>query len=479
MTNNSKSICTVCGLLCPNSSPEDRLQVRSCPLAQNFFTSPTAKQSAHVELETIVHQVQQVLGNARRPLIWIDGADVAATRAAVALAWKHQAAVHIPQSQGGRGVQQVVCSDGWLGTTLADAAEHAHLVITLGTSWLNQMPLLLERWIRRSPANARNTAVAPRQWWQIGSPPSQTTQLNSFLESRIQNSKPDQWLRWPRCDWYPRFSEVVRGLNELGQQGPPSIAKPNAAPVAADDEVARLVHAIGNSPNTTIVWEQSELDRPEDEMLVYRLLNLARIRNRTARCNLLPLNADVGRETARETLLWLTGCDCLATPHGDHWVDSQETLSEPCSRWLPRFDAILMVRNTPSVTPLPDIGWQIALVGHGIACHHADSSSAIPVALAGVHAPAFLLRGDRGVFQFAAVEQSQVVYSASQILQLAASRATTESCGHTMPPRPGDYSVPGDCSGPSDYSVPGDCSGPSDYSGPSRLDALGGKEPPA
>lgn len=462
MTNNSKSICTVCGLLCPNSSPEDRLQVRSCPLAQSFFSSSTAKQSVHVDLETIAHRIQQLLDNARRPLIWIDGADVASTRAAVALAWKHQAALHVPQSQGGRVVQQVVCSDGWLGTTLADAAEHAHLVITLGTSWLNQMPLLLERWIRRSPANARDTAAAARrQWWQIGSPPSETTQLNSSLESRIQNSKPDQWLRWPRCDWYPRFSEVVRGLNELSQLDPPSMAKPNAAPVAADDGVARLVHAIGNSPNTTIVWEQSELDRPEDEMLVYRLLNLARIRNRIARCSLLALNADAGRETARETLLWLTGCDGMAIPHGDRWVDSQETLSEPCSRWLRRFDAILMVRNTPSVTPLPDIGWQIALVGHGIACHHAGSSSAIPVALAGVHAPAFLLRGDRGVFQFAAVEQSQVVYSASQILQLAASRTTAERCDHTMPPSPNN------------------CSDPSDCSGPGRLDALGGKEPPA
>jgi len=443
MTNQPVPFCTFCGLLCSIDALHQQHAIFSCPRVQSYFSlDPQPSQTTDGNVQSIAEQVHQLLSKARRPLLWLDGADVLTTRAAVDLAWKHRAAIHVPKSTGGQIVHRLVCSDGWLGTTLADMSEHAQLVITLGTSWITQMPLLVHRWFK-APLPGDQSQPRPadsRQWWHIGSQLAAMEQLGSQLASSAATAMPDRWFQWPQSEWYLRMTECVRLLGNAQHQSAHGTVHTETQASATSTDEELLANAICNSVNTTIVWEISEFKRPEDEMIVYRLLNLARLRNQFARCSLLALNADAGRETAHETLLWLTGCDGVAVPDGDKWKGSLGMVGSNDSDWHNDYDVIVLVRNTPSLSPLPDIGWHMALCDPGSIGLSPTTLKTVPVAMAGVQVPAFLLRGDRGTLQFVPpnlalwpsrpMDLDQAWISATEVLRLAANMARTDRSSH-------------------------------------------------
>jgi hypothetical protein len=330
-------------------------------------------------------RVHHLLAHAKQSLIWLDGADVLTTRAAINLAKIHQAVIHIPSSAGQQHIRRVKAFDGWLGTTLAEMAEHSELIITLGDQWIHRTPLLAARWItsRASQAN--------RQWWHIS--PQESPDKSQFSKQVHSSSELSGYRRtvWPRDSWYQRLTNLLQKIR--GAEGTVSAD-------SADDDLDNLAKSIAGSINTTILWETSELNRPEDEVLVHRLFQLSQWVSTHSVCNLLALDSEVGHETARSTLMWLTGCQTTARFDGNDWSCPDYSNYFRLNDWQEAFDACLLIRATESLEPLPDVRSHLTLCSTPTIVSSKLHQEIIPVATSGMESEAFLLRGDHAVALF-------------------------------------------------------------------------------
>ncbi len=412
MTAKNKRICTVCSLLCPLAEPpmlessrghSGIRSVADCSMRNRWIDLRSRSKSVSTLPQTSLDQsALESLKQARRPLIWVEGADVETVRSAVQLARVWPATIHVAQSIGSKVVSRVTCADGWFGTTLADAARHSQLLITLGTRWLQSMPLVVERFFgHREDLHWWSIQADEEADFQVSNAASQSLK-QSLQQSLKQSIRPSHQVVWPRGQWYVKLSELAQQLQSPDSQ--------------EDDSLAA---AILHSPSTTILWDKSEMQSDADESLVLLLQQLAKNQSNKARFSLLPINSDSGSETAEAALLWLTGCASTAKPTSDGWISPSHYQQYSMADWRAEFDFVLAVRNTPSIEP-------IIINADLLLCPPSDVSDAstpcvISVGTAGVDHDALLFRGDHGMTCFApATSALQTLSSAESALPTAA-----------------------------------------------------------
>lgn len=384
MTDHSPEQCTLCSLLCAQLTSGNLPSIDSCLRWIQWIGS---NQESHriadyqSSVEQAAEKVHHLLSRANHALIWLEGADVLTTRAVVDLAKLHQAVIHVPTTIGQQHIRRVKTFDGWLGTTLAEMSEHSDVIITLGDQWIHRMPLLADRWI------SSGTSRTNRQWWHISSQESPDESRFSKQEPFSSEVTRCRRIVWPREAWYQRLTRLLQKIDESDDA---------ASAASADGDLDNLAKVITESPNTTILWEASELNRPEDEVIVHRLFQLSQRLSTHSVCNLLALDSEVGHETARSTLMWLTGCPTTAWFDGERWSCPEYSNCFSLHDWQAAFDVHLFIRTAASLEPLPAMGSNVALCAlpaiGDIELHH----EIIPVATNGMETEAFLLRGDHG-----------------------------------------------------------------------------------
>lgn len=374
MTIREIPTCSACSLLCPGIENLELSTLDSCSLRREYLQLPESDSAYPTRSpEDLSHEIAQLLCSRKRPLIWLDGADVQTTRCAVQLCQVSGAAIAVSQSTGQRSVQQVMASDGWLGTTLADMTRHSRLILTLGDRCLENSPLLVDRFFSELPDRSQ------RHWFHIS---------DKQPDNWPHHVRPDSHLVWPRSSWYANVVSLQLGLRRLGSQS-------RCVPIDL-----RLIETLGSSSNTTVMFDPDELTDEHDQMLVQQLLHLCRYRSQYARCNLLAWDSDVGSVTAQTVLLWLTGCCGFARPTLSGWSSHDSIAGYSWSDWQEQFDGILMIRCAPSMRRLPQLSSDITLCENPrsvvAGLHHGFHL----VAAAGLDCDAFFCRGDHAMISF-------------------------------------------------------------------------------
>jgi hypothetical protein len=280
----------------------------------------------------------------------------------------------VGQSTGTEATKRVITSEGWLGTTLAEVTAHADTIVTVGEGLLIDAPLLRSRFIE--------PAIAQRQanWIHV------TDRLASPASAAIESSKVrPNIVSLERTRWYEAFTEVLCRLR--GDSFQPAVFS----------ELQLLLAGIEESTHCVFMWDVDEFYESLDELLIRRMLGIARYRSRSARCSLLCVDSNIGRVTAEETLLWLTGCNTSATYDGNRWCHNHRYQGYSMFEWEQEFDAIVFIRTCPSTRPLPDLGfrWKIMDESHGD--RKAVGDAVTYIAEIGTWSPGHLMRGDRAV----------------------------------------------------------------------------------
>ena len=374
--------------------------------------SPDRMDHAESRRSWIAESIAQ-LRLAENPLIWIESADVAATRTAVKLARLCNATLHAAQSQGAASLALVKRASGMLGTSLAEVRDKADCVIHLGREHLRQMPLLGERFLQASPRRA----TPDRKQIFVGENPA-----------------------WPRGGQLEAFTQVLLSIRGRMKEEPSWEAYRIKAGANSSDRqpglytAATLADELLSSDYSVIVWSEEEFSDEIDRLLLERLLEIAWEVSRWTRCSLLPLDDDPGRTTSRETLLWLTNRSSTRRWGGHAWADAFGTHSFTLEDWRSRYDWILAVRNLPSDRPLPDIRFDRVLEADCNLSHQPWANRDIargcilPVAAVGIQCSGHLTRCDHGFSAYIAGSPAHSHASPNSDHPTTASAALNELC---------------------------------------------------
>lgn len=388
------SHCCLCGLLCSL----DHAATATCP-RRNQWLQPTGTLTAQqsgtagsevslasaqsprvTQLATQIETIAAHFHSSRRSLIWIDGADVHTLRCAVDLAAAVRGTIHVGHSTGADVSHRVLVSQGWMGSSLAEVASHADLIISLGSDLHTEAPLLAERFI--SPALASGRA----QWCHIDSHAS-TSQENS-------QPSPNWTAVWPRSEWYQNLTHLMLGLQNQKMSAQSAAGRMSASTHA-------LLDKLQHSKNPVWIWDVDEFRDDIDELCIHRLLGISRLLSQTARCGLLALDAQVGRVTASETLLWLTGCSGTAQFDGQHWHQPRALNEMSLQDWPTAFDSIVVVRSLSSVYPLPNLAAShFVVTQQSLLPDHVPDDKVTHVGSVGIDSAGHVMRGDRATMLF-------------------------------------------------------------------------------
>ncbi|MCA9132094.1 MAG: hypothetical protein KDA45_03035 [Planctomycetales bacterium] len=367
------SHCCLCGLMCPLNGVGSACPCRNRWLTEAGKADAVPAYSSRAAALSVA-RVSQLFRTARQPLVWLDAADVQSVRAAVHLAHRLRGTVHIGQSTGGALPQRVLGRQGWLGTSLAEVATHADLILTLGDDILSEAPLLPSRFFQ--PAIDRQ----PQAWWHISQRPPTASR-----EQEPPSPSPSKRLCWPRKEWYQRLTNLLWHLRDAPQ--PP--------PLDAGQEA--LLGRMRQARYAVWLWDSEEFCDAIDELLIRRLQDMAQVLSGNARCSLLSLDANVGRVTAEETLRWLTGLSTTATFDGRQWTAREHWEHYQLDDWPSEFDAILFVRTVPTLRPVPHLQADHWLLPEdGFLAADVDPQTVLRVAATGQSCSGQLMRGDRG-----------------------------------------------------------------------------------
>lgn len=397
MTASPNRICTICSLLCPVDGPFGPNQGRDCTLRTNWLTRHgLGKPTQASQLSGLMDRHQSAVRSAKQPLIWVDGCDVETMRSAVKLAQVWQASIVVSKPRGAKHITSITCNDGWLGTTLADAARHSQLVIALGDGWRSGLPRLKERFFGHCDELV---------WWDICDSKHNVSTADCSDKTEDQSGGRSRIAPWPRNRWYSQFSHLTQ---QIRSNQP------------ADED--GLLQAILKSQYTTILWDKSELSLVDDEFVVYQLNQLASLRSQTARCSLLPLDENVGTDTASAVLLWLTGCSDIATFKQNSWTSPSHFQHYSTSDWNAEFDFVVRISNTVSRQMLSGPKANLHICHASLDDSNAssnrvysdnNSSQHICVGTAGVDHDSILFRGDHGMTCFAPADDQAFGSTAS------------------------------------------------------------------
>ncbi|GAB5402913.1 MAG: hypothetical protein Aurels2KO_11440 [Aureliella sp.] len=344
--------CCYCGLLCSSAPEISHCSRRKRVLDQNDGQGDSAPDNA---TETLLG-----FADTARPLIWVDAADVATMREVIRFAEAAGATVHVGQTTGTKIQKRVSASEGWLGASLNEAANHADLVISIGDSLHSEIPN-----IDRLLSGNRESQ---RHWCHIGSQPSEPADSNINLH---------------RHEWYNSLTSLLLAIRE------PKLH------VAASPAVNQLRERIETSRYGVIVWHADEFLDELDELILRRLTELARQVTQNSRLSLVCIDSSPGRITAQETMLWATGQVPSATFHNGTWVQRKELDAYTLQDFHESFTSTLMIRSVCTATPLPNLACDVALLPRR-ELHVAPQAcrSLVAVASVGEQIDGLLFRGD-------------------------------------------------------------------------------------
>lgn len=322
---------------------------------QDSLVSSEPWSDAHVGLKQLVANFAQQLSGCRNPLVWIESADVAATRAAVQLAAACQATVHVAYSPGAQNVSSLLSTHGLFGTSLAEAFQTADLIVHIGQQHLQDMPLLAERFLNPHEATqdsgssgAGHSRRAERRHVFIGERP---TYLQGSTSTSLWSEAVE--LRAPREEWAVLLTGVLLSMR--------TDTIPTHNSHGSDASARELATQLLASRYTVILWGEDIFADELDRLLVERLHEIAQRVNQSTRCSLLPLSVDPGRTTAKETLLWLTNRASTTTYRDGRWCAPTSATTKSLDDWQRDHDWIVCVRTLPSDRPLPDLPFNLVI----------------------------------------------------------------------------------------------------------------------
>jgi hypothetical protein len=267
------------------------------------------------------------------------------------------------------------------------------LIVTLGEGIRRDAPLLAKRFFQSL------TREQQPHWIHI-------SQLASVDCPSLQDSvdgidiKPHEKFHWPRDQWFERMSQLAL-----------SLLQPTGKLSSTAQTVAHLSTKLLASSQTVWVWDVDDLLFQTDELLVRRMLNIARTLSERARCALLPLDLNIGRVTAEETLLWLTGCPTTATWSGEHWYRPPRFSGYSLEQWSSAFSSIILVSNLASDRVLPNLPADLTIQTAPL-----NRENQVQVAAVGLDCSGHLFRGDRGTVLYVKATSSSVLPTAAELL---------------------------------------------------------------
>jgi formylmethanofuran dehydrogenase subunit B len=277
-------VCPFCALLCDDLEVVvggDRLAVtgQGCPRAIEAFARPLPDdlrpriRGEPVELEVALARAAERLAAARMPLWAGLEADLAALRAAVALAERTGGVLDPMAGEGARAQLLAVQRAGWVTGTLAEARNRPDLVLLLGDGWRTTAPRLAERVL----LPAVRLDDRPRRIVQLGGAP------------------PEE----------PAIEHLPCAATELPDRIALLRALLRGRAIAAPEPWRELATAIRAASYRLLVWSIGTL--PEPTLLALHAAALTRELNAEGRAIGLPLAATPGAVTARQLLLWQAG----------------------------------------------------------------------------------------------------------------------------------------------------------------------------
>jgi hypothetical protein len=331
-----------------------------------------------------------------RTLIWLESCDVQTARSAIGLAQRIGGTVHVGESTGSHTLKAVMASEGWLGTTLSEMATRSDLIVTLGDSIRSEAPLLPARFFNSS------TRTNSSHWLHITSRELPTPPTDASHPHTAQTQSPDEIICVPRENWFAWFTQLALSLQSN---------QPLSDSDSTNQSAKTLAHRLKSAPQTTWLWDIDELHFSTDELLIRRMLTICRLLSDTQRCSLLPLDMNVGRVTAEETLLWLTGCSTTASYAEGRWQSPTRYLGYSLEQWQRSFNTIIMVSNLPKLRSLPSLQSDLILQTQPV-----QSGCEFQVAAIGVTASGHLFRGDRGMVHYVPALMQSTMPTAADIL---------------------------------------------------------------
>ncbi len=408
-TDDPQPMCSLCGLACPVSMYNDDLASEGysrCPRLsdwRNRFDLRTSEDRFEEERSELLRQIKIDDSS----LIWLDGTDVRTTRQAVRMAQRTGATLHVGQSPGSPALKRVMRSERWHGTTLAEVASQCDLILTIGDGVLTESPLLVDRFLDRLEASAN------RHWFHITS----EAVVDGSRITRLSR-QPDRTILVERSEWYAFFTLLALKLNSQAETL--GNAKDADLPMA---EAAEVAEGIFQHRACALVWDIDELYFDMDETILRRLASIARIlhdRDDGRRCGLMPIDMQLGRLTAEETLMWMTGYASTVRWRQDHWDSPSHVESYSMDDWQARFETLVLVNNVARLKSSPNLNATLSLQ-----TSTARGPDEIQVASVGIDDSGHLFRGDKAfVGYYPATFQSQFK-PAVYWLQLLESPAAT------------------------------------------------------
>lgn len=347
---------------------------------------------------------------ARRPLIWLESADVKTTRAAIQLAETVEATLLVAQSPGAATVHAVTSQEGSLGSSLSELNRTATLVVHIGRQHLLELPMLSSRFI--DPAVGQ--IFLERSHGQSGGDHSRPA-AQSMIE-----------LGWPRHQWLDR---LTRTLLILGDDST-AVHRPAEE---ADREAAHLAQQLLASRYTVFLALEDEFSEVADRLILERILEICRFASQTTRCTLLLLAEDAGRVAASHAALWLTNLSGPVRFRSGQWQAVESSAGMSLHEWRDAHDWIVCVRTLPSDRPLPALSFDLVMdaLCNGPPPTGGNSHRQIylPVQSVGIDSPGHLSRADHVLDAHApAIRQSStgMVSAAQQLLRLSSAAAQVQ-----------------------------------------------------
>ncbi len=391
--DSAPTICTLCGLMCNLEMP-----ITSRCERRNGWLSAVPARSREARRFNLSDKFSKTKLDAGT-LIWLDACDVQTTRAAVQLAQRVGATIHVGQSTGSHAAKKVMASDGWLGTTLSEISARAELVVTLGNGVRSEAPLLAERFFQSQ------TQQTQPYWIHISQQADNRDSAGQASENKLAVA-PHEIIHWPRDQWFEGLSQlalnILQSSNDAVEASESSIAKSTIRQLSA-----RLLAA----KQSVWLWDVDELHFQSDELIIHRILSMAKTLSEQSRCALLPMDLNVGRVTAEETLLWLTGCPTTATWSGSHWYRSPRFADYSLEQWASAFSSIIVVSSLASDRSLPSLPADLTIQTAPVNQEHE-----IQVAAVGRDCSGHLFRGDRGTVLFVEAASTSELPTAAELL---------------------------------------------------------------
>lgn len=292
-------VCPFCGLLCDDMrDPGPTVDMTAwsrelqalCPrasagLAALAGADPQAAIDGHdAAAAAALAEAARRLAGARRPVIGGLGADVQATRAALALADRLGARVtHRNQFVAQRNLFAVQ-GRGALTTTLAEVKNRAELVLVVGGDVTSNFPRLLERVFAPAPVFA--DAAARR-----------LVLLGAAVPQRVPAGVAVERLETGDLDLFDAVA-VLRAC---------VLNQPVAARGPATDAMAAFAQRMRDCRYGAVVWAAADLPAAGGDLLVEQLHQLTIDLNRATRWAALPLGGNDGDLSANAVATWQTG----------------------------------------------------------------------------------------------------------------------------------------------------------------------------